>query len=124
MTDGISTKTSVRIGCNFPIEKIRGTNAASDFIIPIMLNLLFGKHDLHFEFGLGGELFYLFPDNNTAAYGIFTSVLELRYQNCEKGIIARFGLTPTLGTFPASGSPGKVWLYDGRLFGASLGYSF
>lgn len=113
---GKSVKTSVRVGNNI-FQKGHGYSGyTSVHIIPIMLNLLVGKKQLLFEFGVGYQLIY-FNSNYGSAYGALTTVLGLRYQN-KTGIIGRIGFTPTIGTEKGQ------YLYFGPIGGISLGYSF
>lgn len=117
-------KSTVRIGYAiptknyyFPIPYDR-----SEHIIPIMMNLLIGKKNFYFEIGIGVD-FVLFNSDHAHVYEAFTSVFGLRYQNYEKGIMARIGVTPTIGNLNGTYSTGS-YPYLGSLFGISIGYSF
>jgi hypothetical protein len=103
------SKTTLRIGSNFPFTK-------NMHIIPIMLNVLFGKKNFFFEVGGGFELLIL-DANYLHPHSAITCVLGCRYQNIKRGIMARAGVTPTVGILP-----GEIYL--GPIAGLSFGYSF
>lgn len=101
-------RTSVRVGANpYPL--------AGFFTFPIMVNLLIGKKAC-FELGVGGDL--VVDNSNDQKYtgGAFTSVIGFRYQDFNRGLFFRAGLTPTVG-----GTNGGFFV---SLVGVSLGYSF
>lgn len=116
LREGAFSKISIRIGSNIPFARSGGRITKQEFIIPALINGLLGRKRCFLELGIGVELvsnnFYNDP------FLAFTSVLGFRYQNYKNGLIARFGITPTIGRFAASPP------YAGYFLGISLGYCF
>jgi hypothetical protein len=81
-----------------------------------MFNELFGRKKIYFETGIGTAVVFGYADKSRP-YFTLTTVLGLRFQHDQKGIIARIGITPTIGVFPGE-------IYIGPLAGFSIGYTF
>lgn len=107
-----SVRGSIRLGATIPYL------AQTRQVFPLLLNVLFGRKKFFLELGIGGALIYE-GYNFRTAYGAYTSVIGLRYQNPELGIMMRLGITPTIANKRLD-----PFFYVGAWLGASVGYSF
>lgn len=98
-----------RVGSNIPIQR-------TAHFIPLMLNCLVGKKKLFLELGGGYE--FVFWDRNYEFHSALTSAIGLRFQEYNKGIIAKIALTPTFGIGDIAGFRGT------SMFGISFGFTF
>ena len=105
---GRKSMATIRVGSSIPFRH-------ELHIIPILINGLFGKRSLKFELGFGGQVIFIHPDYSKLYFGI-TGIIGMRYVNLPKHIIARIGITPSVGIV------GSIWA--GSILGFSLGYNF